>query len=336
MECFELPLSGHGTVDQRVNQYFDTQLQPFVSVLKQADMVLFACHSQGCIVTSLLLEKMVAADMLDTTEQFLGVIAVGGIHHGPYPDQMSDGYSATRELFYLGRPEQPLSQRYLHAVCHLLSTGVKYFVVGSWFDQVVPLFSACLYAIEEPPIATNTSPSPIHVASNLCRAIFVSSELFQHDFLSSLVRLCLHVRNMGHESEVLVHLSGFLRGRLIQRREGAHSVVRSNVDVFGHACQWMLAFRGQPTANPFSVSLRSSALQYGPFFSEVFTHSDHNRFLLYRHVKHLLRLAETLHLDDELQELRTAFASWKPELKTLQQLHQQLLVNFQMTGASKL
>jgi hypothetical protein len=273
-----------------------------------------------CVVTGLLLDKMVAANLLDPVDQLLCVLAIGGVHQGPFPDTISDGYSSTRELFQLGQIQHSLSQRYVDAVCRLLTAGVKYFVTGSWFDQVVPLYSACMYAIEEPPPTASISVATGQPMSNLCRAIFVQSDLFQSlDFLTSLARLCLHVRNLGGTSDVLIHLSGFIRGRLLQRREGAHSVVHSNVDVFGTATHWFLAFRGQPSPAPFQVSLRTTA-QFGVFFTEAFTNSDLNRHLLVRHTSQLLATCRMLRLDHELDDLRTNFLTWKPDNRSLQQL----------------
>jgi hypothetical protein len=69
------------------------------------------------------------------------MLAMSGVHHGPFPDTPSDLLAATRELFELGRPNSTLAQRHAQALCALLNAGVKCMLLGAWFDQVNFAFS---------------------------------------------------------------------------------------------------------------------------------------------------------------------------------------------------
>jgi hypothetical protein len=64
VDIFPIPLSGHGTIDARVTDYMETQLPPFLSQIRDADVVLTVCHSQGCAVAALVLERLMASGFI--------------------------------------------------------------------------------------------------------------------------------------------------------------------------------------------------------------------------------------------------------------------------------
>lgn len=68
--------------------------------------------------------------------QHVSVLAMSGIHHGPYPDLLSDMTAATKELFTFSHAGTDVSRRYLNTVRALLERGVKIIAVASFMDQV--------------------------------------------------------------------------------------------------------------------------------------------------------------------------------------------------------
>lgn len=140
--------------------------------------------------------------------------------------------SSTKELFLLNNPVSKISQKYIRSICEILSKGIKIFAVGSWNDQVVPLYSATLHSISSPPVFELNGANLTPKFGNLIRSVFVEAEIFQYDFLVALTRLCFRIENLGHRTDLLVHLSGFLRGRLLSIKPGSHITGYSNDDVY--------------------------------------------------------------------------------------------------------
>lgn len=64
------------------------------------------------------------------------MLALSGVHHGPYPDTPSDMLAATRELFELGRAHSMLARRHAANLCAALNAGCRAMLLGAWFDQV--------------------------------------------------------------------------------------------------------------------------------------------------------------------------------------------------------
>jgi hypothetical protein len=65
IDIFPIALAVHGTIDFRVHDYLETQLPPFFSQIRAADLVFVACHSQGCAVAALVLERLMANGIVD-------------------------------------------------------------------------------------------------------------------------------------------------------------------------------------------------------------------------------------------------------------------------------
>jgi hypothetical protein len=98
---------------------------------------------------------------------------------------------------------------------------------------VVPLFSALLHGVE--------------ANRNLLRALYVSSSQQRHapDFLMALLALTLHMRNAGVAFvDLMPHLSGFVKGRLLTRGGGAHSAIHKDACVYRAAMTWFFADDG--------------------------------------------------------------------------------------------
>jgi hypothetical protein len=152
---------GEGKIEDRVEALY-AQLtgptKPWVADLKQAGLILVSAHSQGTPVAALIVERLIKESVIDPVTQTTGILAIAGISHGPYPDLKSsvivkyvEGDPA-RELFDFNTSASSISKRYHSALDAVLNSGCKFVAIGSWYDQVVPLYSATLQGFEHPNI----------------------------------------------------------------------------------------------------------------------------------------------------------------------------------------
>ena len=134
-----------GKIMDRVESHLK-YLEPLVPKLQQADLVLFVTHSQGVPVSTMVLAQLIKDDILASPNhrksQRIGILAMAGIHHGPFPaikESMVVKYfeaSPARELFDFNDPESTCSKEYVSAAMLVLSHGVRICCVAGWFDQV--------------------------------------------------------------------------------------------------------------------------------------------------------------------------------------------------------
>ncbi|KAJ2329287.1 hypothetical protein GGI00_003979, partial [Coemansia sp. RSA 2681] len=146
--------------------------------LKAADTVFVVTHSQGTPVSAMLIERLIELELVDPRRQRIGMLAMAGISHGPLPylkDNVVIKYiesEAARELFELMDPSSPQSQRYVGALSTILHKGVRLICIGSWVDEVVPLYSAIIQGVSHP---------------NVYRAMYVDAHHYLDDFLTNLI-----------------------------------------------------------------------------------------------------------------------------------------------------
>ncbi len=152
--------------------------------IQKADCIIFAAHSQGYYfltrspVSALLLSKLIRDRVIDPKKQFVGILAMAGISHGPFPSLKSTFYikyvesEQAKQLFDFNNPKSEISILYYNAMKHLLNSGARYVALGSWYDQVVPLYSATVQGLNHP---------------NIYRALYIHAQDYQPDFLSHLV-----------------------------------------------------------------------------------------------------------------------------------------------------
>lgn len=195
--------------------------------------------SLSVLVSACVVHQLVLSGYIRPSVQHVSMQLMAGLHHGPYPDLPSDLYPATKELFSFAAVENEVQRRHMHAMHFLLESGVKVLCAGSVHDQTVPLYSSLIQSF----------PS----CSNLLRAIFVEYSSYQPDFLYALLSLIVFSMNVGahgtraHEAaphsdqilnhstahvEALIHLSGFLRGGLLEKNGGAHSAIHRLTDLY--------------------------------------------------------------------------------------------------------
>ncbi|KAF9175233.1 hypothetical protein BGX20_007383 [Mortierella sp. AD010] len=256
-----IPLEGEGKVMDRVEMLHDTLVRNhrWRHAVHEADLVLVATHSQGTPTTILLLARWIEEGLLRVREddprcQRIGVLAMAGISHGPFPFLKGNlilrwfEADAAKELFEFMDSESYIARKYREALKIVLSSGVRLTCVASLEDQVVPLYSAVMTSIHHPSIV---------------RAVYIDAASYQNDFLINLIAFSLRLRNAGVDDHgVLVHLSEVIAGSLYG--EG-HSTIYEERDVYLLAIRSLLEppasltsnlIRSVPTINPFKAKQR--------------------------------------------------------------------------------
>ena len=335
-----IPLYGHGRVEDRVSMYVEAQLPQYADELRQADHVIIACHSQGCMVTSSLLALLLLAPNPPLTlpaPPHISILMLAGLHHGPFPDLPTDMYPPTKELLSYSHFYSTHSQLHIERMHRLLAAGVRVMLVGSVHDAVVPLYSSLGQLLGR--------------STNLVRAMYVDYYHYQPDFLYSFLSLTLYLANRPPTqrqlpgaavgSDVLTHLSGFLRGSLLEKAGGAHSAMHRLVDVYGLAVEWALSGVGEvsevaasETAAGLTVAGGYSGVMWSSHLTDSFTLTRLNRHLLVWSVRGMLmeldgrRREAGLDVDEERRRLSALFVEWAPKSKNLRALRETLAVVF--------
>ena len=335
-----IPLYGHGRVEDRVSMYVESQLPQYADELRQADHVIIACHSQGCMVTSSLLALLLLTANPPLTlpaPPHISILMLAGLHHGPFPDLPTDMYPPTKELLSYSHFHSTHSQLHIERMHRLLAAGVRVLLVGSVHDAVVPLYSSLGQLLGR--------------SSNLLRAMYVDYQHYQPDFLYSFLSLALYLANRppttnqqsvgsAAGSDVLTHLSGFLRGSLLEKAGGAHSAMHRLVDVYGLAVEWAMSGSGDVVSEP-AASIGGggtaggySGVMWSSYLTDGFTLGKLNRHLLVWSVRGMLlelegrRGEQGLDVDDERRRLSALFVEWAPKTKNLRALRETLAAVF--------
>eukprot|EP01006_Ploeotia_vitrea_P038736 TRINITY_DN66273_c7_g6_i1.p1 TRINITY_DN66273_c7_g6~~TRINITY_DN66273_c7_g6_i1.p1 ORF type:complete len:319 (-),score=129.63 TRINITY_DN66273_c7_g6_i1:109-1065(-) len=293
---------------------------------------------------------------------------MAGIHHGPFPDTPTDFFfSATRQLFELNHAHSSVTQAYFDAWRAILAMpNVRLLCVASWYDQVVPLHSSTLHALNAPRHVAVT-PDDVRALlgkrdvseavcerlvhdrdmswmwqnANVMRAVCIDSAHYQADFFTALIGLCVHARNVGVFTDLLPHLSGFIRGRLFRTGAGAHTTIHSEPGVYDMFVRWSLCGRGhvlesaaaQHSAASFVVApprlALDSAVVWGASFQQAFFTSQMNSFMLQARCRELLSLCLEMReqhpaLYESAVEMCDLFSQWQPRLSKMKFLRQSL------------
>ena len=253
-----ISLNGDGKIAQRVMLHFDQIIngpegnlkndlhldtqspspyltQPkseWVEKLAAADSIIISAHSQGVPVSIFLINKLIREGLINTLRQKIVINCMTGISHGPFPALKTSvivKYVETepaRELFSFNDGDSSISTQYKTELLEILNAGVKILSVASWYDQVVPLYSASFHGISHP---------------GLFRVIHIEGVDYNHDFISHLISFLLKLRNLGlSDRDLLVHLSDLIAGNLYFGTQG-HSSVYEEEGVYDHSIRWLLA-----------------------------------------------------------------------------------------------
>ncbi|OTA93345.1 hypothetical protein M434DRAFT_395756 [Hypoxylon sp. CO27-5] len=199
-EIEKIALEGEGKIAERVDNLWKLLLN-WIDHIRNADLIVLACHSQGVPVGLMLLEKLI--DLGIVTRSRIGVCAMAGVSLGPFPDYKSGVgmlMGSAAELWQFADPESEISKRYQHALEVVVSYGARVTYIGSIDDQLVPLESAIYSPASHPYIY---------------RAVFIDGRVHAPDFIAHLVGFALKLRNLGISDHGLIrHLSIPLAGSL--------------------------------------------------------------------------------------------------------------------------
>ncbi|KAI2639856.1 hypothetical protein GGS26DRAFT_587305 [Hypomontagnella submonticulosa] len=294
-EIEKIALEGEGKIADRVDNLWKLLLN-WIEHIRDADLVVLACHSQGVPVGLMLLEKLI--DLGIVTRSRIGVCAMAGVSLGPFPDYKSGMgmlMGTAAELWQFANPDSGISKRYQHALEVVVGYGARVTYIGSIDDQLVPMESA-IYAPASHPY--------------IYRAVFIDGRVHAPDFIAHLVGFALKLRNLGVSDHGLIReLSMALAGSLYSG-EG-HSRLYDDDQVYDLAISHALE-----TSNISGVPCRIQKQE---------KLANPNPFLLPWIMRGLLEeeFVKT-ELYSETTELLKQFDDWSPTTKALKDVKYRL------------
>ncbi|BEI80958.1 hypothetical protein CcaverHIS002_0201180 [Cutaneotrichosporon cavernicola] len=344
-----IPLEGEGTIEHRVDRLYKQYLSnpAWINDLRRADAVLFAAHSQGCIVTTHLISRMIAQGHLRTTtnreatarcewafgpigimpneesrkgrqlaarmsgreggRQKVAVLAMCGVHLGPF-------YSISTSSVI-----QPYLQWFENAAAREL------FEFQDSTSAVSVAYQRALAMILENEVkilllsSLNDQVVPIYGASFstashplLLRALYVDGASYSaSDFMTNLLCFAFMLRNAGIDDQRLIeHLSEATAGSLTGV---GHSTPYEELGCYSLAVQYL--FHTGPAAQPMPP------LEVEPFAAR----DSRNDFELPWIMRALVDSPEVKDLfADELRTLKDNILAWKPNTKALKEIKKRL------------
>ncbi|KAG0200484.1 hypothetical protein BGX28_006457 [Mortierella sp. GBA30] len=305
-----IPLEGEGKVLNRVDLLYRNLMKDegWKSALHEADLVLVATHSQGTPTSTLLVARLIEEGILRVQEndpkmQRVGVLAMAGISHGPFPSLKGNlivrwfEAEAAQELFEFMDSDTAIAKKYREALRIVLTSGVRFTCVASLEDQVVPLYSAIMTSIHHPSIV---------------RAVYIDGTSYQNDFLTNLISFSLRLRNSGVDDHgVLVHLSEVIAGSIYG--EG-HSTIYEEREVYLLAIRSLL----EPPLSLTSEKARSEPVLH-PFRAK---HTLNPFYLPWgmRGVMDEIKVRGDEVLNEELERLKRLYDEWNPVSKGMKEI----------------
>ncbi|KAN0065091.1 hypothetical protein ACQY0O_001587 [Thecaphora frezii] len=243
-----ISLQGDGKVADRVDRLFSELLNRphWVKDLAEADAIMVSAHSQGAVVATQLLARLIEQRQVLPERSRICLLAMCGIHHGPFAhlrSTITSSYinyfetAAAKELFDFQSSQSPASAQYTASLKIILDAGVKAVYVGSADDNVVPLYSALN--------SSNAHPS-------ILRALYIDGQAFPKvDFLTNLLVLCVAVKNAGlSDHNLLTLLSASVAGSLYGGT--GHSKVYEEKAVYDLATRYLFEV-SHPLSEPTRV-----------------------------------------------------------------------------------
>ncbi|CCE32479.1 uncharacterized protein CPUR_06339 [Claviceps purpurea 20.1] len=293
-EIEKVALEGEGRISDRVDNLWKLMLN-WIDHIRNADLIIMACHSQGVPVSIMLLEKLI--DLGIITDAKIGVCAMAGVSMGPFPDYKSSLFmGSAAELWEFGNPQSANSQRFETSLKRVLDYGARVTFIGSIDDQVVPMESAVYSPASHPYIY---------------RAVFIDGRIHAPDFIAHLVGFALKLRNLGVKDHGLVReLSVALAGSLYSG-EG-HSRLYYDPAVYDLAICHALETTSTPSPVSCEVARREGL-------------SSTNPYVLPWIMRGMLEedFVKT-ELSSETDELLRQFDAWKPSSKALKDVKYRL------------
>lgn len=344
-----IPLEGEGVIDDRVDKLYKAYLSnpAWINDLRRADAILFAAHSQGCVVTTHLISRMIAQGHIRTAHNREAVArcewAFGPIAIVP----SEDSKKGRRLAAALGGAEGGRQKVAMLAMCgvHLgplysISTSSVIGPYLQWFENaaarelfefqdtnsaVAQAYHRSLSMILENEVrvllvaSLNDQVVPIYGASFanaehplLLRALFVDGASYSaSDFMTNLLCFAFMLRNAGIDDQRLIeHLSEATAGSLTGV---GHSSPYEERDCYSLCVNYL--FHAGPAAQPLPP------LQIEPFQAR----DARNDFELPWIMRALVDAPEVKDLfPAELKDLRESILAWKPQTKALREIKKRL------------
>ncbi|GEQ68818.1 hypothetical protein JCM33374_g2487 [Metschnikowia sp. JCM 33374] len=346
----KIALEKEGKIFDRV-EFFLKILTKWEKELNEADFIFIAAHSQGCVVSIILLARLIKRGILNQVSmKRIGILGMAGVNNGPFygidKSLFVKAYSAIEhesmiELFELTKFDSPQSLAYKDAVQTIVNMNVKLCLVGSINDQLVPLYSALASHVFHP---------------NIYRACYIDSSAKTPAFIKTLISFCCQLQNMGYfDNNVIKEISPILAGPLTG---GGHSKIYNDGKVYDLGIKFMLDTDDLviPSSDDTSKDLGDDESDSElPVANKVYVR-EYNvgkigtnpfilpwclRGLIFNVQKNWRPVATPITMTqnavqksgaEEVQELYDMFDQWRPETKALKDL------KFRLSGirASKL
>ncbi|KAJ3778419.1 hypothetical protein FB446DRAFT_632140 [Lentinula raphanica] len=325
----KIPLEGEGTIDRRVEKLYSNLLsnESWVEDLHRADVVFVATHSQGSVVSTHLLDRLIRDRHIRTTKnaasepildlgtnmiplppQRVCCLCLCGIHLGPlrylssssllqpYIQQYFES-AAARELFEFQNTESDVSKAYVRALQNVLHNEVKMVYVASLNDQVVPIYSGLFTSASHPLIL---------------RALYIDGDAYHSsDFLTNLLVLLLRVLNCGlSDSGLIAHLSEATAGSLSGI---GHSTAYEEQSTFSLAVDYLFLANNGFEDHPDLIVEHFNASHEMNDYEIPWALRD---LIADEKVAH--------HFSREITQLRDAFRDWHPKTTILRDIKRKL------------
>lgn len=228
----KIALEKEGKIFDRV-QFFTEVLHNWTTEINDADFIFIASHSQGCVVSIMLLARLIDSGILkNAISKRIGILGMAGVNNGPFygvdKSFLMKAYTAIEheslaELFELTKFDSEQSVVYKKSMQTIVNANVKICFIGSINDQLVPLYSSLASHIFHP---------------NIYRACYIDYSSQTPLFIQKLVSLCCHMVNLGYfDSNVLKELSILLAGPLTG---GGHSKIYNDGKVYDLGVKFVL------------------------------------------------------------------------------------------------
>ncbi|KAK6459653.1 uncharacterized protein RJT20DRAFT_124987 [Scheffersomyces xylosifermentans] len=228
----KIALEKEGKIFDRVS-FFTEILQQWQTELNEADFIFVASHSQGCVVSIILLSRLIKMGILkDPTRKRIGILGMAGINNGPFygvdKSFFMKAYStieheSLNELFELTKFDSEQSLVYKESMQIIINANVKLCFIGSINDQLVPLYSAMASHVFHP---------------NIYRATYIDHSSQTPKFIQKLVSLCCQLQNLGYfDNNVIKEISTSLAGPM---RGGGHSKIYNDGKVYDLGIKFIL------------------------------------------------------------------------------------------------
>jgi len=330
----KIPLEGDGTIERKVSKVHDHLLsdEDWMEDLHAADVIIVATHSQGTIISTHLVDRLIAdghiltSRSVDTLRKTATAIASGtrpaipttqaqkvcflalcGIHLGPLrylrTSSLLQPYiqyfenAAARELFDFQNTETQLSKDYVEALKNVMNHGAKMVYVASLNDQVVPIYSGLFTAASHP---------------RILRALYIDGDAYHSsDFLSNLLVLLIRIKNAGlSDSGLLAHLSEATAGTL---SGVGHSTAYEEPATFSLAVKYFFLTN--------DGDCEDKELVVNPFNAV----NEQNDYEIPWALRDVIADERVAHLfAREFAQLRDAFDDWQPKTSILREVKRKL------------